>query len=150
MTNRNVEFCRALLKQVLADVAKHTTPEERKAAWTYRASTGTWEFHGPREFYWTGRAENAYEARWHGWHAWLEKHVGAAHVFARDAVDEVEPHRLVADASALGLPPGSWPHRLRCYETLGNDQPFVLVEVVAERATYRQDLGALELRVFND
>lgn len=69
----NTAFCRSLLAQVMPDVKKATTVEQRKAAWTYHFGHGHWEFHGPDGFYWHGSADNAYDARFHGWHAWLAK-----------------------------------------------------------------------------
>lgn len=67
---------------------------------------------------------------------------------------EAEPHIFVAFASDLGLPPGEWP--LTLTTNLGNEQPLTrtskkvgpngdLVSV-----TYRQQLGCIALRVFND
>jgi hypothetical protein len=44
--------------------------------WVWRSGRQTFEFHGPDKFYWHGRAVNAYDARYHGWVAWL-KHKGA-------------------------------------------------------------------------
>lgn len=71
MSDINVTFCRTLLKTVMADIKKITSPAERKAAWVYRFSLdGSWEFHGPDRFYWYGRADNAYDARAQGWQAW--------------------------------------------------------------------------------
>lgn len=75
----DVAFCRALLAQVMPDVKANTTPAQRKAAWVYgyRVSgrqAGSWEFHGPDDFYWHGAAANAYDARYHGWSAWLAKY----------------------------------------------------------------------------
>jgi hypothetical protein len=87
----NLAFCRALLKQVMAEVRKHATGEEIKNAWVYGYKNGrdhadSWEFHGPGRgpivgstdpvkppnFYWYGSADNAYDARAQGWQAWLE------------------------------------------------------------------------------
>ena len=41
-----------------------------KDAWVYN-SGGTWEFHGPENFYWWGRAEDAHDARASGWSAFI-------------------------------------------------------------------------------
>lgn len=74
----NTTFTRELLKLTMLDVKQHTTPEQRKAAWTYWTPTGAgnrlYEFHGPDGFVWHGRADNSYHARAQGWSAWLEKH----------------------------------------------------------------------------
>ena len=69
----NVKFCRALLAAVMADVAAHTTAEQRKIAYVYHFTGDSWEFHGPKGFYWHGSADNAYHARAQGWQAWLRK-----------------------------------------------------------------------------
>lgn len=74
-TDINTIFCRELLKGVMVDVRKHTTAAERRAAWVYctirHAGKNEFEFHGPNEFYWHGRADSAADARQKGWSAWL-------------------------------------------------------------------------------
>lgn len=74
MTDINIAFCRALLRQAIIDLKKHA-PHIRpiKDAWVWHAGRDHWEFHGPNEFYWHGGADNAYEARYKGWMAWLRK-----------------------------------------------------------------------------
>ena len=65
---------RFLLKAIRADVRKHTTSDERKASWVISTGGRTrpcWEFHGPNRFYWYGRADGAYDARYKGWVAYL-------------------------------------------------------------------------------
>jgi hypothetical protein len=42
-------------------------------AWTTNVGRDHWEFHGPENFYWHGRADNANDARAKGWNAWLKK-----------------------------------------------------------------------------
>lgn len=75
MADINAIFCRELLKSVMGDVRKHTTTDERKAAWVYctyrHGGNNQFEFHGPGDFYWHGRADNANDARAKGWEAWL-------------------------------------------------------------------------------
>jgi hypothetical protein len=77
MTDINAALCRDLLKQVMVDVRKHATPEQIKAAWVYKtteySASKHYEFHGPSGFYWYGRADGAYDARYKGWCAWLTK-----------------------------------------------------------------------------
>lgn len=79
MSDLNITFCRALLAQTMERVRRHTTPALREKAWVYKTARGQWEFQGPNpdgrvnQFYWFGRADNAYEARAKGWSAWLEK-----------------------------------------------------------------------------
>jgi len=68
----NTTFCRAVLREVIAEV-RHRNPEiETRKAWVWCAGRGRWEFHGPDGYYWHGRADNAYDARAKGWDAWLE------------------------------------------------------------------------------
>lgn len=71
MSNVNVDFCRTLLSLAMEDVRKVTTAQQRKDVWVYRCMRDHWEFHGPDDFYWHGSADNAYDARAKGWHAWL-------------------------------------------------------------------------------
>jgi len=73
MNDLNITFCRSLLAATMTDVRKHTTAEQRKAAWVIRTDRSRWEFHGPERFYWYGRADNAYDARSSGWAAWLRQ-----------------------------------------------------------------------------
>ena len=63
---------------------------------------------------------------------------------------ESDLHVWITEASDLGLPVLSheWPDQLET--TLGNGQPFVLSRRTAEYAEFRQSLGCLSLRVFND
>lgn len=74
----NSMFCRRLLTLALADIRPLTTVAERKEAWVYHFGRGHWEFHGPKGFYWHGDADNAYDARAKGWHAWLAKQEAAS------------------------------------------------------------------------
>lgn len=67
----NITFCRSLLSGIMPDVQKHTTVSERKNSWTYQFNRDHWEFHGPNKFYWHGSADNAYDARYKGWSAYL-------------------------------------------------------------------------------
>lgn len=71
----NTAFTRELLKKAHAMVkdAKGDDIHLWKDAWTYHFHGEHWEFHGPDEFYWHGSAGDAYEARYKGWMAWLEK-----------------------------------------------------------------------------
>lgn len=69
----NIAFCRTLLARVMVDVKEQTTPQQRKDAWVYQTSLGTWEFHGPNKYYWYGSADNAYDARAQGWQHWLDE-----------------------------------------------------------------------------
>jgi hypothetical protein len=67
-------------------------------------------------------------------------------------------HDYTAEASSLGLPPGKWPCAFYLAE-MGNGQPFYRTgyhfegneqerDLVA--VDYKQHLGCLTLRVFND
>lgn len=73
MSDINVTFCRVLLRNVMDDIKKVTSPAERKAAWVYHFFAQDWEFHGPDGFYWHGHADNAYHAKAQGWSAWWSK-----------------------------------------------------------------------------
>lgn len=69
-------FCRMSLAQVMPEVKKVTTVQERKDAWAYifESCDGHGEFHGPNKFYWHGSACCKWISRYYGWSAWLEKH----------------------------------------------------------------------------
>lgn len=69
----DVTFCRSLLSEVRKEI-KVSYPHIRtnKDAWVWCAGRDHWEFHGPGEYYWHGRAGNAYDARYKGWMAWLQ------------------------------------------------------------------------------
>lgn len=64
-------LCRSLLKRATALVRTHFPDVKVREAWTYHLGNGHWEFHGPDGFHWHGRADGAYDARYHGWMAWL-------------------------------------------------------------------------------
>ncbi len=72
MANINVEFSRELLKVVLQEVKAAFPDIKVSEAWVYKYNDGRWEFHGPNKYYWYGRADNAYDARYKGWVSWLE------------------------------------------------------------------------------
>jgi hypothetical protein len=67
---------------------------------------------------------------------------------------ETEAHRFVAFAPEVGMAPGVFPETFET--TLGNGRPFVKFrlecrpdgEVIA--AVYKQDMGCIVLRIFND
>jgi hypothetical protein len=69
-------------------------------------------------------------------------------------VTEAEVHLFTAEASSLGLRAGEWPQNLET--KIGNQRPFIRTskKVDAEGGllwvTYRQDLGCVVLRIFND
>lgn len=77
MSDINIAFCRGLLKLAVAAL----TPEQRAH---YRRNSGVtgrrgdyycfeWMQNGVR-FVWEGKADNAYDARYHGLCSWLAKH----------------------------------------------------------------------------
>ena len=77
MTSRDVAFGRSLLKQIMEDVRKHTTPKQRKSVWTYSFGRDNWEVQSTGSnkvtpSRWYGRASSAYEARACFWAQWLE------------------------------------------------------------------------------
>lgn len=69
----NIVFTRSMLREATALVRKHFPRVKLSDAWTYRFHEDHWEFHGPDEFVWNGSADGAYDARYNGWMAWLEK-----------------------------------------------------------------------------
>jgi hypothetical protein len=71
MIDVDVIFTRSLLSQANKLVKQHFPTVDLRDAWVWRSGRQTFEFHGPNDFYWHGRAHNAYEARYHGWMAWL-------------------------------------------------------------------------------
>lgn len=74
MANIDIDFCRHLLAQGHKLVkASFPAINLRKDAWVWHFHRDNWEFHGPDEFYWHGRASNAFEARYKGWMAWLQE-----------------------------------------------------------------------------
>ena len=75
MTDINIAFCRSLLSQVVKELReKHPRIRAMKDAWVWHTGFKShWEFHGPDSYYWHGTADNAYEARFKGWMAWIEK-----------------------------------------------------------------------------
>lgn len=70
--NINVAFCREALKSIVADVRKLLPGVKLNDAWVYHLSNGRWEFHY-ESYYWQGSADNAYEARFKGWEAYMSK-----------------------------------------------------------------------------
>jgi hypothetical protein len=75
MIDINIGEGRALLQTTLKDVREVLTSTRVKEERIYRIKTETgmklFEFIGPGGFWWSGRADNAYEARAKGWDAWL-------------------------------------------------------------------------------
>jgi hypothetical protein len=75
----NVRFCRLLIGSLRKEFRKdHPEVRIMKHAWVIQVDhRGHWEFHiseGPSKgFYWYGRAHNAYDARYQGWHAWSKQ-----------------------------------------------------------------------------
>ena len=61
---------------------------------------------------------------------------------------EIEVHKFHADASDLGLPPGSFPEFLDT--NLGNGNCFIRSNLFETHTTYRQELGCITLTVWND
>jgi hypothetical protein len=74
MTTIDVLFSRRLLSEMQADPRFRSSGKRlMKDAWVWCAGRSHWEFHGPEQFYWHGNAANAYEARYKGWSAWIDK-----------------------------------------------------------------------------
>src|SRR5262245_29671298 len=72
----------------------------------------------------------------------------------REACNEVAVHLFVTDASTIGLAPGNWPSTIDT--DMGNGQAFRCQHMNVGRsgqfeyAEYRQALGCIRLRVYND
>ncbi len=67
----------------------------------------------------------------------------------RQNLREHEHFKFSSEASTLGWPPGPWPKAFSV-DGLGNGQPFTLVTFDDEGANYAQELGCLNVTVFND
>ena len=76
--NIDVQFCRLLLREVIAEVRAAFPGIKVGQAWVWKFQRDQWEFHGPQGFYWHGRAANAYDARTKGWQAYLSERGRAA------------------------------------------------------------------------
>jgi hypothetical protein len=61
-----------------------------------------------------------------------------------------------AEASTLRMPVGRWPARLNVAADFGNGQPMMAIRVERDAdddvtsVLYQQDLGTMQLEVFND
>lgn len=68
-------FCRRLLSSTMRDVSRVVPAADVKKAWAFRyTSVSGCSFHGPRDFYWYGRACCLWDARVKGWEAYLRKY----------------------------------------------------------------------------
>jgi hypothetical protein len=63
-------------------------------------------------------------------------------------VEEIGTASFVADASDLGWPPGHWPHHVET--NLGNGQRLIRTTLDDKGALYVQELGIVEVQVYND
>jgi hypothetical protein len=71
----------------------------------------------------------------------------------RLGVIEFEPHRFTADSSDLGFPIGQWPAKIET--NMGNGLPFIQYHAELRDGdllwvSYKQDMGCITLKVFND
>ena len=68
-------FCRLLLKEVMKYVRKYVSKEDIKRAYPWKPSSfnGTFEFHGPDAFYWSGQSCCLWHAKVQGWTSYLKK-----------------------------------------------------------------------------
>jgi hypothetical protein len=72
-------------------------------------------------------------------------------VIDRSALMEVEPDYFVAEASELQFPPGRWPRIIDVKGGFGNGQMLMADSVAADGSRiYKQVLGCVRIRVFND
>lgn len=73
------------------------------------------------------------------------------HQLHKQALEEVEVHRFVTEASSIGLRPGEIPAMIAPFEPFGNGQPFVWTAIDEDGSlTYTQDMGCVSIRIFND
>lgn len=68
-------FCRYFLSLVMKDVRKHVSKEDIKKSWGWKFQKGQYEFHGPEQFYWNGKACCMWHAKTNGWESYL-RHKG--------------------------------------------------------------------------
>lgn len=73
------------------------------------------------------------------------------------ALTEGTVHSFTAEASTLGLPVGKWPAAFSFADMIGNGQPFYRtgyhvnpVDRDLLAVDYKQHLGCLTLRIYND
>lgn len=71
-------FNRIHLSLVHEEIRQTGINTPMKAAWVHK-TFDQWEFHGPDEFYWHGRAQDAWDARVKGWTAWLRRKYDIEH-----------------------------------------------------------------------
>jgi hypothetical protein len=71
----DVRVCRFLIRLLCLHLIKRTTTAERGIVWVAQVLRDRWEFHGPQQFYWYGRASNEYEARHRGWNAYFNRNI---------------------------------------------------------------------------
>jgi hypothetical protein len=81
MASLDIAFSRALLGEAHTAVKQFAPKTKLRDASVRHTGRDHWEFHGPNNFYWRGRAANAYDARFHGWIAWLAQHNSAGASF---------------------------------------------------------------------
>ena len=65
------DFCRLLLKDVMKDVRKHVSVKDRKKSWVWE-TFGSYEFHGPNDFYTVCKGDCKWSAKADGWIQYLE------------------------------------------------------------------------------
>lgn len=69
----DVAVSRGMLRLLREDMKRLKTKRPKKY-WTYDDGSGRWEFQAPDDdFYWYGSASCAFEARYKGINAWLQK-----------------------------------------------------------------------------
>lgn len=69
--------------------------------------------------------------------------------FDREQFIESPIHRFAAFASDIGLNPGEVPDQVMV-KGVGNGKAFLLIHVDANEFHYRQQLGVVTLKIFND
>ena len=64
-------FCRKLLSSIMPEVRKHVSEKDIKSSWAWE-SFGSYEFHGPNDFYTVCKGDCKWSAKADGWIRYLE------------------------------------------------------------------------------
>jgi hypothetical protein len=71
----NIAFCRNMLQAICCEVRRKFPGTKVSEAWVWTDRRRRhWEFHFQGKLIWDGRADNAYDARYKGWMAFIDKY----------------------------------------------------------------------------
>lgn len=68
----------------------------------------------------------------------------------RAVLHEARAHQFVTEASSAGFPPGIWPRVFTVTPSIGNGKEFTQISRSQDEHVYKQVLGCVTIRVFND